>query len=208
MKPSRILEICRRRGIDRIAITDHNTLRGALEAAALDPDRVIVGEEIMTTRGELLAYYVREEVPPGLTPQETIRRLRDQGAVVSVSHPFDGMRAGAWREDELKEIIGLVDAVEVFNARVGSDTANRKAAALARADGLPGTAGSDAHAYVEVGKAGLRLPAFAGADGLRSALLEAETVGRRSPYAVHLLSRYAAAMKWLARAPTAPHPER
>jgi predicted metal-dependent phosphoesterase TrpH len=199
LKPSRLLELCRRRGIDRLAITDHNTIRGALETAALDPERVIVGEEIMTTCGELLAYYVQEEVPPGLTPEETIRRLRLQGAVVSVSHPFDGLRAGAWAEEELDRILGLVDAIEVFNARVASDRANRKAAAIAQGACLPGTAGSDAHSGPEVGRAGLRLPAFADANGLRAALGEAEVVGHRSSYLVHLLSRYASIVKRVRR---------
>jgi predicted metal-dependent phosphoesterase TrpH len=192
LKPSRLLELCRRRGIDRLAITDHNTIRGALETAALDPERVIVGEEIMTTCGELLAYYVEEEVPPGLTPEETIRRLRLQGAVVSVSHPFDGLRAGAWAEGDLERILGLIDAIETFNARVGGDRANQRAAAIARRAGLPGTAGSDAHSGLEVGRAGLRLAMFSDAAGLRAALGEAEVMGRRSSYLVHLFSRYAA----------------
>jgi len=197
MEPRRLLEACRRRGVDRIAITDHNTITGALEAAALDPERVIVGEEIQTTRGEILAYYLQEEVPPGLAPEETIARLRHQGAVISVSHPFDGLRAGAWGEADLQEIVPLVDAVEVFNARVWSDRANREAAAFALQAGVPGTAGSDAHAYLEIGRAGLRLPRFDDADGLRMALREAEVVGRRSTYLVHLLSRSASIVQRL-----------
>jgi predicted metal-dependent phosphoesterase TrpH len=199
MRPSRLLDLCRRRGIDRLAVTDHNTIRGALEAAALDPERVIVGEEIMTTCGELLAYYVQEEVPPGLAPEEAIRRLRLQGAVVSVSHPFDGLRAGAWAEGDLERILSLVDAVEVFNARVARDRANHRASAIAQRACLPGTAGSDAHSGPEVGRAGLRLPPFADADGLRFALQEGEVVGRRSSYLVHLLSRYAALVKRVPR---------
>jgi predicted metal-dependent phosphoesterase TrpH len=192
LRPDRLIGICRRKGIDRIAITDHNTIRGALAASALDPGRVIVGEEIMTTGGELLAYFVHEEVPAGLAPEETIRLLRNQGAFISVSHPFDGLRAGAWSDRGLESILGLVDALEVFNARVGGDGPNRKAAALALRAGLPGTAGSDAHSGLEVGRAGLRLPIFSDAEGLRAALGEAEVAGRRSSYLVHLLSRYAA----------------
>ncbi|MGH2607416.1 MAG: PHP domain-containing protein, partial [Anaerolineales bacterium] len=83
MRPERLVEVCRRRGIDRVAITDHNTTLGALEAARHDPERVIVGEEILTTRGELLAYFVTEEVPAGLAPREAIARLREQDAVIS-----------------------------------------------------------------------------------------------------------------------------
>jgi hypothetical protein len=195
LEPARLLEICRRRAIGRIAITDHNTIQGARAVFALDPHRVIVGEEIMTSRGELLGYFVKEEVPPGLSPEETIRILRAQGALISVSHPFDGLRAGAWAEADLEPILALVDALEVFNARVARDGANRKAAAMARRAGLAGTAGSDAHSALEVGRAGLKLPEFADAEGLRAALSKAEVVGRRSSYLVHLISRYAAARR-------------
>ena len=83
----------------------------------LAPEMVIVGEEVMTTEGELLAWYVRESVPPGLRPEETIQRLRAQGAIISVSHPFDRYRRGAWQEAQLERIVGLVDAIEVYNAR-------------------------------------------------------------------------------------------
>ena len=90
--PEKILAACRRKGIDRIVITDHNTTCGALAAQALDPQRVIIGEEIMTTQGELLAAFIQEEIPPGLTPMQTIERLKEQGAFISVSHPFDHYR--------------------------------------------------------------------------------------------------------------------
>lgn len=203
IEPGRLLEVCRARGIDRLAITDHNTIRGALEAKALDPERVIVGEEILTTRGELLAYFVTEEVPPGLTPEETIERLRAQGAVVSVSHPFDYTRKGAWRMEDLEAILPLVDALEVFNARSWTAAANRQAAEVARRAGLPGTAGSDAHAYAEVGRVRMRLPAFTDAASFLAALPAGEILGRRSWPLVHLYSRYATLAKRLGWRPKA-----
>ena len=197
MLPGRLLAICRRKGIDRLAITDHNTTAGAREAAELDPERVIVGEEIMTTRGELLAYFVQEEVPPGLTPEETIIRLRGQGAFISVSHPFDRLRAGGWVEADLRAILPLVDALEVFNARTWGPRANRRAANLASEARLLQTAGSDAHAYSEVGRTLLHLPPFGDAPGLRQALMRSRITARGSSPLVHLLSRYAALRKRL-----------
>ncbi len=196
MLPARLLEICRRRGIDRLAITDHNTIDGALEAAALDPVRVIVGEEIMTTQGEILAYYLREAVPPGLTPKATITRLRNQGALISVSHPFDSLRGGSWDEPDLRSILPQVDALEVFNARTWSGAPNSRAASLCAAAGLLRTAGSDAHAYCEVGRARMRLAHFGDAASMRLALAQAEIVAHRSMPTVHLLSRLA---KWRKR---------
>ena len=70
--PDKLVDACRRKGIDRVVVTDHNAIDGALAARELDPERVIVGEEILTQGGELLAAFVREWVPPGLTPLETI----------------------------------------------------------------------------------------------------------------------------------------
>ena len=104
-RPRSLVDTCRRKRIDRVVVTDHNTIAGARVAYALDPELVIVGEEIMTTRGEILAAFVSEEVPKGLSPQETIRRLKDQGAFISVSHPFDRWRGGGWEEDDLLEVL-------------------------------------------------------------------------------------------------------
>ena len=69
-RPAALVEACRRRGIDRVIVTDHNSIAGARAAQAIDPERVIVGEEIMTTRGEMLAAFVTEEIPAGLTPKK------------------------------------------------------------------------------------------------------------------------------------------
>jgi len=193
MLPGQLIRVARQRGLQRLAVTDHNALDGALRAAKMDPELIVPGEEIMTTSGELLAYYVRELVPPGLSPEKTIEILRQQGAVVSVAHPFDALRAGHWDEAELREILPLVDAIEVFNARVASPAQNGRAAELAAAAAKPGLAGSDAHAYLEVGRATTLLPAFHDAASLCGALAACEVRGRLSPYWVHLLSRYA---KW------------
>ena len=189
--PRRLLTVAKEKGIDRLAITDHNTTTGAEEAAALDPERVIMGEEIMTTEGELLAYFLRERVPPGLSPEETISRLRAQGAVIAVSHPFDYSRKGAWREASLGRILPLVDALEVFNARTWDSRPNRRAAEWARRAGLPGIAGSDAHAPFEVGTARTRLAPFHDAQSFGQALRTARIEGRRSGPWVHFVSRYA-----------------
>lgn len=188
-----ILRLCDQRGIDRIAITDHNTAEGALALHQLAPERIIVGEEIMTPQGEILAYFVRETVPPGLSPMETIRRLRDQGAAISVSHPFDRLRKGAWEEADLLKIIEHVDAIEIFNARCMFPQDNVKALAFAEKHGLLGTAGSDAHTGPEYGKAMTRLRPFSDAEDFVDALREADYIKRLSPLHVHFGSK---AAKW------------
>jgi hypothetical protein len=196
-RPAAFFAACRARGIDRVAITDHNTAVGALALARLEPDLVIVGEEIMTTKGELLAYFVSESVPRFLSPQETIRRLRAQGAFISVSHPFDRLRKGAWAEADLLEIIDQVDAIEVFNARCLYAADNEKAAAFAAARGKAGTVGSDAHHPAELGRATLNMPPFEGAGDFALALRQATPQVALSGAWVHGWSKLAT---WLRKA--------
>lgn len=189
-----LLAAARRRGIDRLVITDHNAIAGALEAQALDPARVIVGEEIKTEVGELLAAFVREAVPRGLPPYEAIERLRRQGAFISVSHPFDLERSG-WPLAELEKITPLVDAIEVFNSRCYQARFNTQAADYAREHNLAGTVGSDAHMPFEVGRSTMHLPAFRDAGELRTAIRGGQAHTRLSPTWVHFFSTYARVYK-------------
>lgn len=203
MRPADIVRVCRARGLDRLAVTDHNTIHGALAVQALAPELVIVGEEIMTTQGELLAYFVREEVPAQLTPAETIARLKAQGAVISVSHPFDRLREGAWREADLLAILPLVDAIEVFNARCLFAEDNQRALAFAEAHGLRGTVGSDAHSLGELGMARLRVAAAGTPADLRAGLAAGERLMRRSSPLIHFTSTAAKFWKRVRRQPAA-----
>jgi predicted metal-dependent phosphoesterase TrpH len=174
-----------------LVVTDHNTISGARAAQALDPELVIVGEEIMTTQGEILAAFVRKEMSAGLAPAETIHRLKDQGAFISVSHPFDRLRAGGWREQELLDILPLIDAIEVYNSRCMLPKYNRQAQVFAAKHNLAGTVGSDAHAAFELGKSVLLLDHFEGADGLRQVIRAGIPHVSWSPPWIHLVSRYA-----------------
>ena len=189
-----LLKRAEKLGIDRLCITDHNTIQGALKAKSMDAERVIVGEEILTTQGELLAFFVKEEIPARLEPQEAIARLRDQGAFISVSHPYDLNRYG-WELDELQEITPLVDAIEVFNARCIEPAINTKAQEYALEHQLLGTVGSDAHGLSEVGRCTLELPAFNDAESLRASLKLAEQNVRLSSPSAHIISVWARIVK-------------
>ncbi|HMU92553.1 MAG TPA: PHP domain-containing protein [Anaerolineales bacterium] len=189
--PKDLVQAARRKGLDRLVITDHNSIAGARAAQALDPELVIVGEEIMTTKGEILAAFVQEEIPPFLTPQETLMRLKAQGAFISVSHPFDELRAGGWQEKDLLDVIPFVDAIEVYNSRCMLPRFNRKALEFARLHGLAGTVGSDAHAVFEVGRSVLLLDQFAGPAEMRKVIRSAEFRVKWSPWWFHFVSRYA-----------------
>ena len=191
LKPDKLVRMAQERGIDRLVVTDHNTIAGALHAQELDPQRIIIGEEIMTTRGELLCAYVTEEIPRDLPPLEAITRLRQQGAFISVSHPFDAIRNGHWELPDLLEILPHVDAIETFNARCMSASYNTRAQSFAKEHSLLGTAGSDAHAGFEVGRASMRLPKFHDAASLKAALAQVQFDVRLSSPWVHFTSRYA-----------------
>lgn len=193
--PDELVDVCRRKGIDRVVVTDHNTIAGARAAQALDPELVIVGEEIMTTRGEILAAFVSEEIPKGLTPRETIRRLQDQGAFISVSHPFDKWRSGGWQEHDLLEILPEVDAIEVYNSRCMLPRFNRAARWFAEKHQVAGTVGSDAHAAFELGRSLMVLEPFEGPEGLRSVIRTGTQKVRWSPPWFHFSSRYAVIRK-------------
>ncbi|MEZ4618538.1 MAG: PHP-associated domain-containing protein [Caldilineaceae bacterium] len=187
-----MIERARVIGLDKVAVTEHNRLDGALVAKALAPDLVIVGEEIKTTHGEIIAYYVQEEVPRGLSPAETVRRLRDQGAVISIPHPLDSLRSSAMRLQTVLTIIEDVDALEVLNARCVRPGDNVAAAALAAERGKLMTAGSDAHTLSELGQCYLEMPAFEdNPQSFLAALADAKAMGTVSAVWPHFASTYA-----------------
>lgn len=181
--------------LGKLIITDHNTTKGAMILKKRYPEFVIVGEEIMTTRGEVLAFFLQKEIPRGLTPLETVKRLKDQCAFISLSHPYSYSRAG-WYEDEMLELLPYLDAIEIANGR-NTRAANEKAANFAKLHGLAGTAGSDAHGLMELGRITLTLDSFDTADELRAALKSAQVIGEPSSQWVKLTSRTAAVRKRL-----------
>lgn len=184
-------------GLRHIAVTEHNRLDGALAAKALDPELVIVGEEIKTTRGEIIAYFVKEMVPRGLTPEESIKRLREQGAFISIPHPLDSLRGSAMGLEAVLEILPLVDALEVLNARCVRTRDNDAALALALEHGKLQTAGSDAHTLSEIGHCYMEMPPFDdNAESFAAALALSRPGGNVSPFWPHLASTYA---KWRKR---------
>ncbi len=167
--------------LDVLCITDHHSIRGALEAIERDVAcRIVVGEEVKTRAGEIIGLFLTERVPHGLAPEETIRRIREQGGVVYVPHPFDPLR-NALHEPVLRQLCATraVDALEVLNAKVALDHLNERAATLAEEAGLPGGAGSDAHDPAALGAAYVEMPDFDGPADFLARLPEGRIVGHR-----------------------------
>lgn len=170
----------------RAAITDHNTVEGALRLKRWAPDRIIVGEEIRTAEGEILAYFLEEAVPPFRELEETVELVHRQGGIVSIPHPFDPFRRHRLRPEALLRALRLVDALEVFNARNLLRRSNLKALRMADRLKLGRSAGSDAHTLGEVGRGWVEVPWPRNGRELAQALRGARVHGRPSGLLVHL----------------------
>jgi len=183
----RLLERAQTVGLDGLAVTDHDAIEASLAAADLAPEYDLVGipgMEVTSAAGHMLALGVRELVPEGLPFAETLDRIHDLGGVAVVPHPFQTSRSGVLAnisEDDL----AAADAIEIYNSRLLTGRANRRAERFARRRGLPVTAGSDAHIADMVGRAVTHVDTD---ERTTAAILEAvrggrTTVeGRRTPF--------------------------
>jgi predicted metal-dependent phosphoesterase TrpH len=154
------------------------------------PFPVIVGEELRTSEGELIAYFLTEEIPRGLSPEESIERVRTQGGVVGVPHPFDRFRGGVLKRKALLRIAPMIDFVEAFNARNMLLRDSVLGEVFAQERGLRATVASDAHTPGEVGTSYLKLAPFEDAAGFIASLEKSEAVMRQSPPWVHVFSKW------------------
>jgi predicted metal-dependent phosphoesterase TrpH len=184
-------------GLDAIAVTDHNVFGGALETIELARDHeliVIPGEEVKTDgQGEVIGLFLREEIPGGLSFEDTIAAIKGQGGLVYLPHPFDRMHSipdAATLQRHLPEI----DVFEVYNARLLFEAYNDEALRFARKYNLTMGAGSDAHVLQGLGTGAMRMRAFEGPEEFMLSLRSAQVL-RRPRSLVYLQS-----LKWMAQA--------
>ena len=188
MRPDSIIRTCVRRGITCIALTDHNTFAGARELKEKAPFLVIPGEEIKTTRGEIIGLFISEEIPRGKSPGDTAQEIHAQGGVVYIPHPFDRVRKSALQHEALLEIVDLVDVVEVRNSRTTFPADQVAADQFAAAHGKLRGAGSDAHVWWELGHSYVEMPEFEGATGFLRALALGTVHGKLTSPVAHVAS--------------------
>ncbi len=185
--PEALVRRCADVGLDCIAVTDHNSLAGAQAVRAVAGFTVILGEEVKSTAGEITGLFLTEEVPAGLPPVETAKRIKEQGALVSVPHPFAGYGRSSLAEPSVVDLLPYVDLIEAFNARTMSRASNERARAFAQEHGLAATAVSDAHTLGELGRTYTELPDFDGTpEGFKEALREARLIERPAGRFVHV----------------------
>lgn len=137
--------------LDAIAVTDHNDISLALQLHEELGDQIIVGEEIMTTHGEIIGLFLTHKVPAGLSPHDTVKHIKDQNGIVYIPHPFETFRKGM-DPRSLEEIVDFVDIVEVCNGRAFLQNRSSQAVVWTRLNQKDSAASSDAHGFKGLGR--------------------------------------------------------
>lgn len=186
LDPEEIIRIARKKGLDGMAITDHNTIRGGQEAKQYETGdfQVIVGAEIATDKGEVTGLFLSKEVTSRHL-QDVIAEIKAQGGLVIIPHPFDELRRSSFHITE--EYAALVDALEGFNSRCSLQRFNGKALEFAVQHNLPVIAGSDAHYGNEIGLGGI----ITDTDDIRQAITRGNLTlfGKRSSVLNHVRTK-------------------
>lgn len=156
MEIKTMIKMAKSQGLSGIAVTDHNTIKGGLEAHKFaDEDlNVIVGSEVATDRGEIIGLFLSEEIQ-SQQYVEVIDEIKDQGGLVLAPHPFDSLRGNGIKPNE--NDAKLIDNIEILNARCFNNEYNQKAADYVKKHQLNVFAGSDAHFAWELGNAGVEM---------------------------------------------------
>lgn len=184
---------CKARGIDAIAIMDHDVIDGAFEFAKLSEEarargdwapRILVGEEVRTTGGEICGLFLEEWVPDHLSPVETMDRIRAQGGLVYVPHPFDLLKLKRLKARDLEALTDRIDIIEAFNGKPRLPLANVLARRFLKKQGFPRGAGSDSHEPTHLGAAHVVMDDFEGPQDLLKKLADGRVEGKLySPFA-------------------------
>jgi len=184
-----LLDTCDYNGINCVAVTDHNTIKCAIKLYEIAPSRIIIGEEIRTTMGEIIGLFIKEYIPPGLSPDKTVDRIKEQGGLVYVPHPFDRLRGSVIKRQALEQILPKVDIIEAYNSRNAFSRSNNKAANLISERVILAGVGSDAHSRFEVGMAYVLMEPFTCAEDFLSSLAKAEYHTRKTPVMFNLAKK-------------------
>lgn len=186
-----IISRCQETGITCVNIADHDSIEGASRLKESAPFKVIVSEEILTPYGEIMGMFLKERIPSGVPVEQAISRIKEQGGLVCIPHPFDTFRGLKMEPADMEKLAGQVDVVEVFNARSTLLRCHTKAKAFAARHDIPGTAGSDAHSASEIGRTYVEMPEFSGPEDFLAALRQGNLHKQKAGIAVHLNSTFA-----------------
>lgn len=160
--------------LERIALTDHNTIEGALVLARLAPELAIVGEEAKTKEGEVIGLFINSRLPPYLSAEEVMDMVHDMGGLTYIPHPFDRNRSH-FREDRIVELAPRIDIIETYNPWCDA-AANQAAARFCDELGKVAATGSDSHAASELGRSWMEMDGYSGAADFLEKLRDARHV--------------------------------
>src|ERR1700693_770115 len=155
-----LIERSRECGLDRIALTDHNTVDGALKLARMAPELAIVGEEAKTREGEVIGLFITGRLAPYLTPEEVMDLIHKMGGLTYLPHPLDRHRSH-FRPERVVEMADRIDIIETYNPWCDAAT-NAAAAGLAADLGKVAATGSDAHSVQELGRSWMEIDDYQG----------------------------------------------
>ena len=142
-------------GLDRIALTDHNTVEGALQLAQMAPELAIVGEEVKTHEGEVIGLFITARLVPYKRPEEAMDHIHEMGGLTYVPHPLD-RRRDHFRAERIAELAERIDIIETYNPWCEASS-NEAAATLASDLGKVAATGSDAHSARELGRSWMEI---------------------------------------------------
>lgn len=143
--------------LNYIAVTDHNSIDSAKEIKKVLGDRIIIGEEIMTKEGEIIGLYLKKRIEPGLSASLTVHEIKEQGGLVYIPHPFETIRKGI-QENTLREILPMVNMIEVRNGRALINFKGSDARAWSKLAGIAAVSSSDAHSFNGLGRTYTKVP--------------------------------------------------
>jgi predicted metal-dependent phosphoesterase TrpH len=212
--PEAFVDNCVRKGVTCIAVTDHNEIEGAFVIQKLASERaagrlkVVVGEEVKTAEGEIIGLFLKDLVARGMSPEDTIDAIHEQGGLAVIPHPYDIFRRSVLTDEAIERVKTKVDAIEGFNCRNILGKHDQKARDKAAEVDKPTTLGTDSHSTIELGGALLELDDFETPQELLQSLRGGRIIGHRSVPMVHWISTFAKIRWRLGLRPTYVSPPR
>jgi predicted metal-dependent phosphoesterase TrpH len=186
--PERILARCLQVGINCLAVADHGTIAGSVRMKEIAPFTVIISEEISTTSGDMIGYFLTKDIPNSISPEEAALRIKEQGGMVCIPHPFTHFRPSAMNPDKIDILLPYIDVIEIYNSRSTFFANSQQARIFAQKHHLLASAGSDAHTLSEIGNTYVEMPEFHDQESFRQALLQGNIVGHSANPLVHFNS--------------------
>lgn len=181
MSPETLIEACLEVGLNCIAVTDHDTIEGALAVQRIAPFQVIIGEEVSSRDGHIIGLFLKRAIEPGLSAEETVSQIKRQGALAIAPHPFSRFAGQDACGAVLEKNPSLFDAIETANANHFLKEDDVRAKVFAESHGLTQIAGSDSHHRSGIGSTRVKLAAFDSPETLLTALHTAEFDHRPHP---------------------------